>query len=192
MNRRAVLQRVGWFAGVAAFAAPWLARSGSALAAGPVAPAPSGPQPNGPQPAASKLPKAPVGPVSYAVQHTDAEWQAMLEPLRYWSLREDGTEPAYTSDLLKEHRTGAFTCAGCEQKAFSSADKYDSHTGWPSFWQPIPDAIATREDRSLGMIRTEVHCTRCGSHLGHVFEDGPPPTYLRYCINGLSIHFVAA
>ena len=187
MNRRALLQRAGRFAGIAWFAGTWLARPGRTLAAGP-APA----VPNGPLPPSSVLPKPPPGPVSYAVQHTDAEWRAMLQPLQYWALRQDGTEPAYTSPLLKEYHAGVFTCAGCGQQAFSSATKYESHTGWPSFWQPIPGATATREDDSLDMVRTEVHCTRCGSHLGHVFEDGPPPTYLRYCIDGLALNFVAA
>jgi peptide-methionine (R)-S-oxide reductase len=100
-----------------------------------------------------------------------------------------GTERAGTSPLVKEHREGTFLCAGCALPLFSSKSKYDSHTGWPSFWAPLPDAVGTSEDRSFLMARTEVHCRRCGGHLGHVFDDGPPPTGLRYCMNGVALTF---
>jgi peptide-methionine (R)-S-oxide reductase len=133
---------------------------------------------------------APETPQTYPVTHTEAEWHALLTRNQYLVLREEATEQPYTSPLVKEHRTGVFTCAGCGQAAFSSAAKFDSNTGWPSFWQPVPGAVATKEDHKLPILRTEVHCTRCGSHLGHVFEDGPPPTGLRYCMNGIALLFV--
>ena len=100
-----------------------------------------------------------------------------------------GKGRAITSPLLNEHRAGRFACAGCAQPAFSSATKFESGTGWPSFWAPLKGAVGTRSDGSLGMVRTEVHCTRCGGHLGHVFDDGPRPTGLRYCMNGLALRF---
>ena len=107
-------------------------------------------------------------------------------------LREEGTEPPFTSPLLDEHRKGTFTCAGCALELFSSDTKFESGTGWPSFWQPLDNAVATDADSSFGMTRTEVHCRRCGGHLGHVFDDGPEPTGLRYCMNGVALAFVPA
>ena len=128
----------------------------------------------------------------FAVNHTPAEWRKILGPQRYSVLREAATERAYTSPLLKEHRKGVFTCAGCGQPLFASATKFESGTGWPSFWKPLPHAVLTRADHSLLMERTEVLCARCGGHLGHVFDDGPKPTGLRYCMNGLALQFRTA
>ncbi|MBC7479963.1 MAG: peptide-methionine (R)-S-oxide reductase MsrB [Pseudorhodobacter sp.] len=127
----------------------------------------------------------------FPVTHTDAEWRKLLTPHQYAVLREQGTEPAGTSPLLMEHRKGTFACAGCDQAAFSSDTKYESGTGWPSFWQPLDNAVSTESDSSLGASRTEVHCSRCGGHLGHVFTDGPQPTGLRYCMNGVALTFHA-
>lgn len=126
---------------------------------------------------------------SFPFTLTDAEWQARLSPAAYQVLRHEDTERPFTSTLNNEKRAGVFHCAGCDQPLFESAKKYDSGTGWPSFWDFIPGAIGTREDNSLFMTRIEVHCSNCGGHQGHVFEDGPPPTGLRYCINGLSLRF---
>jgi len=126
---------------------------------------------------------------SFEVTHSDADWHKLLTPGQYYVLREQGTEPPFSSALLNEHRDGTFTCAGCALPLFSSRTKFDSGTGWPSFWEPLPDAVRTADDTSFGIIRTEVHCRRCGGHLGHVFPDGPPPTGLRYCINGLALGF---
>ncbi|MGU7775933.1 peptide-methionine (R)-S-oxide reductase MsrB [Burkholderia sp. MR1-5-21] len=125
----------------------------------------------------------------FEVVHTDAEWHRMLTPAQYEILREAGTEPPYSSPLNDEHRHGTFACAGCQLPLFSSTTKFDSHTGWPSFWAPLDHAVATKTDLSFGMIRTEVLCRRCGGHLGHVFDDGPKPTGLRYCMNGLALAF---
>jgi peptide-methionine (R)-S-oxide reductase len=119
----------------------------------------------------------------------DEEWQARLTSEQYRVLRKHGTERAGTSPLNKEHRAGVFRCAGCGQDLFTSDAKFDSGTGWPSFWAPLADAVETTTDRTLGMERTEVHCARCKGHLGHVFEDGPRPTGLRYCMNGVSLDF---
>ncbi len=113
----------------------------------------------------------------------------LLGPQRYAILREAGTERAFTSPLLGEHRNGVFLCAGCALPLFSSATKFESGTGWPSFWRPLPRAVVIRTDRSLIIARTEVLCARCGGHLGHVFDDGPRPTGLRYCMNGLALRF---
>jgi peptide-methionine (R)-S-oxide reductase len=127
--------------------------------------------------------------VRFKVEHSPAEWRRLLGAQRYPVLREAATERAFTSPLLKEHRKGTFVCAGCAQALFSSATKFESGTGWPSFWRPLPHAVVERTDRSLLMERTEVLCARCGGHLGHVFEDGPKPTGLRYCMNGLALKF---
>lgn len=128
---------------------------------------------------------------TFAVSHSDAEWRALLTPTQYAVLRQAGTERPYSSPLDHEHRAGTYACAGCEQAVFSSDTKFDSGTGWPSFWQPLPHAIGTTRDRSFGMVRTAVHCGRCGGHLGHVFDDGPKPTGLRYCMNGVAMAFTA-
>ena len=128
---------------------------------------------------------------TFPVQKSDAEWRAALTRDRYRILRGHGTERAFTSPLNAEKRKGTFVCAACGQKLFSSSTKFESGTGWPSFWEPIDGAaVGTGIDRSYLMVRTEVHCARCGGHLGHVFSDGPEPTGLRYCINGLSLDFV--
>ncbi|KVH40493.1 methionine sulfoxide reductase [Burkholderia cepacia] len=134
-------------------------------------------------------PATPQTAASFEVTLSDAEWHRRLTPAQYTVLREAGTERPYTSPLNDEHRHGTFACAGCDLALFSSATKFDSHTGWPSFWKPLDHAVATHTDASFGMIRTEVHCRRCGGHLGHVFDDGPPPTGLRYCMNGLALAF---
>jgi peptide-methionine (R)-S-oxide reductase len=125
----------------------------------------------------------------FEVTKTDAEWKRILTPQQYYVLREHGTEYAGSSPLDREKRRGTFHCAGCDLPLFSSETKYDSRTGWPSFWQPLANAIGTSIDRSLFSVRTEVHCRRCGGHLGHVFEDGPRPTGLRYCMNGVAMTF---
>jgi peptide-methionine (R)-S-oxide reductase len=125
----------------------------------------------------------------FEVTHTDEEWRSMLTPEEYYVLREAGTERPFTSPLLDEHRNGTFNCAGCSNKLFTSDTKYDSGTGWPSFWRPIDGAVGNEEDSSLLMVRTSNHCNRCGGHLGHVFDDGPQPTGLRYCMNGVALHF---
>ena len=128
----------------------------------------------------------------FEITYSDQEWRERLSPEQYYVLRAHGTERAGSSPLDREKRDGTFVCAGCELPLFSSDTKFDSGTGWPSFWAPLDDAIGTSEDRSLFMTRTEVHCRRCGGHLGHVFEDGPPPTGLRYCMNGVALKFVPA
>jgi peptide-methionine (R)-S-oxide reductase len=127
-----------------------------------------------------------------AGQTTDEEWRKTLSPDQYRVLRQHGTERPGTSPLNAEKRPGAFLCAGCGQKLFTSDTKYDSGSGWPSFWAPVEGSIATSTDRTLLMPRTEVHCRTCNGHLGHVFEDGPRPTGLRYCMNGAAMTFVPA
>ena len=129
---------------------------------------------------------------NFEVTRTDEEWRAMLSPAEYDVMRREGTERAGTSPLDKLYDPGVYHCRGCDQALYSSEAKYDSGTGWPSFWQALPDAVGTKPDRSLFMVRTEVHCDRCGSHLGHIFDDGPAPTGKRHCLNGVSLVFKAA
>ncbi|MCW3152663.1 peptide-methionine (R)-S-oxide reductase MsrB [Achromobacter spanius] len=163
LNRRHFLT-LGGGAAVAAGLAPWLTpRSASAAKAA----------------------------TSYPYTLTDEQWRARLTPAQYQVLRRDGTERPYSSPLNDEHRNGTFSCAGCEQHLFSSNTKFDSHTGWPSFWQPLPNAVGETRDTGFGMVRTAVHCANCGGHLGHVFDDGPRPTGLRYCMNGVAMTFTA-
>jgi peptide-methionine (R)-S-oxide reductase len=136
---------------------------------------------------AAAAPAATAG--GFPVMRAEAEWKQTLSPSQYYILREHGTEPPGSSPLNGEKRAGTFNCAGCDLPLFSSATKFDSGTGWPSFWQPLPEAVGTATDTSLFMQRVEVHCARCGGHLGHVFEDGPRPTGLRYCMNGAAMVF---
>lgn len=126
---------------------------------------------------------------SFPVRYSEEEWRKRLSPAQFRILRRKGTEPAGSSALLREHRRGTFVCAADGHPLFSSATKYDSGTGWPSFWRPLPNAIGTATDWDIGVPRTEVHCARCGGHLGHVFDDGPPPTRKRYCMNGDAMLF---
>jgi peptide-methionine (R)-S-oxide reductase len=126
---------------------------------------------------------------TFPVEKSDAEWRQQLDPAQYQVLRKHGTERAGTSPLNLEKRPGKFTCAGCGEPLFDSATKFESGTGWPSFWEPLPAAVGTTTDRSFFMTRTEVHCAKCGGHLGHVFPDGPQPTGQRYCMNGAAMKF---
>ncbi len=126
---------------------------------------------------------------NFEITLSEAEWRARLTDRQYWVLREEGTERAFTSKLNDEKRAGIYHCAGCDLPLYSSETKYDSGTGWPSFWKPLDNAIGTKPDRKLFRVRTEVHCRRCGGHLGHVFDDGPKPTGKRHCLNGEALVF---
>jgi peptide-methionine (R)-S-oxide reductase len=128
----------------------------------------------------------------FEITKTEAEWRAALSEEQYAVLREEATEPAFTSPLNDEKRRGTFHCAGCDLPVYSSDTKFDSGTGWPSFYEALPNAVGTKEDNSLFMTRTEVHCRRCGGHLGHIFDDGPEPTGMRHCINGVALAFKPA
>ena len=129
---------------------------------------------------------------TYEVTHSDEEWRKLLTPEQYHVLRREGTERPFTSALNNEHRPGTFSCAGCDLPLYSSKTKFESGTGWPSFWAQLEHAVDESEDRTFGMLRTAVSCHRCGGHLGHVFTDGPKPTGLRYCMNGVALKFTAA
>lgn len=142
--------------------------------------------------ALSALPAAGKDPAVAPLRKAKAEWKGLLPANRYAVLFEEGTEPPFTSPLNQEKRKGVFVCAACFLPVFDSAHKYDSGTGWPSFWDAIPGAIGTKKDFKLVWPRTEYHCARCGGHHGHVFDDGPKPTGLRYCNNGLALQFVPA
>jgi peptide-methionine (R)-S-oxide reductase len=139
--------------------------------------------------AASRL-RAPAHGETFAFVQTDAEWHRRLTADQYAVLRQAATERPFTSPLLAEHRHGLFSCAGCDQNLFSSDTKFESGTGWPSFWAPLDGAVGTEQDNSFFMVRTAVHCSRCGGHLGHVFDDGPQPTGLRYCMNVNAMPFM--
>ncbi|MCU0854156.1 MAG: peptide-methionine (R)-S-oxide reductase MsrB [Rhodobacteraceae bacterium] len=129
---------------------------------------------------------------TFEVTRTEAEWRAMLTPAEYRVMREEGTERAGSSPLDKLYAPGVYRCRGCDLPVYSSEAKYDSGTGWPSFWEALPGAVRTKPDRSLFTVRTEVHCRRCGSHFGHIFDDGPAPTGKRHCLNGVALAFVEA
>jgi peptide-methionine (R)-S-oxide reductase len=132
------------------------------------------------------------GAMAFQVSKTDAEWKKQLSPQAYEVLRHQGTERAFSSPLNDEHRAGTFLCAGCRLALFSSATKFESGTGWPSFYRPLDHAVEIKQDTSYGMVRKGVNCRSCGGHLGHVFNDGPPPTGLRYCMNGVAMTFKPA
>ncbi|PZX16242.1 peptide-methionine (R)-S-oxide reductase [Palleronia aestuarii] len=144
--------------------------------------------------AVAALPRAlsAAEPGNFPVTRTEAEWKAMLSEQEYDVMREMGTERAFTSPLNDIKADGIFHCKGCDQAVYSSETKFDSGTGWPSFYEALPDSVGTQSDRSFFMVRTEVHCDRCGSHLGHIFDDGPEPTGKRHCINGVSLTFTEA
>ena len=128
-------------------------------------------------------------PEAFPLRRSDQDWRARLTAAQYRVLRKQATERPFSSPLDHEHRPGTYVCAGCGNRLFASESKFDSGTGWPSFSAPLPDAVGTSVDRSWFMVRTEVHCAKCGSHIGHVFPDGPRPTGLRYCMNGVALHF---
>jgi peptide-methionine (R)-S-oxide reductase len=132
-----------------------------------------------------------AAPGKFEVALSEDEWRQRLTPAQFATLRREATERPFTSPLNKEKRAGRFVCAGCALPLFSSSTKFDSGTGWPSFWKALPAAVGETSDRSLGMVRIEAHCNRCGGHLGHVFDDGPKPTGLRYCMNGVALNFVS-
>lgn len=134
--------------------------------------------------------KSATAKTRYAVTYSDTEWKKRLSPAAYLVLRREDTERPYTSPLNKEKRKGTFVCAGCNQRLFASGTKFESGTGWPSFYAPLAGGIGTRTDYKIGVPRTEVHCARCGGHLGHVFNDGPKPTGKRYCMNGVAMKFI--
>jgi peptide-methionine (R)-S-oxide reductase len=134
-------------------------------------------------------PTADVPDANLPIRHTDAEWRVRLSPASYKVLRQGDTEVPGSSALVGEHRKGTFACAGCDQPLFASSTKFDSHTGWPSFWDTLPNATTRRLDLTIARPRTEVRCSSCGGHLGHVFDDGPRPTGLRYCMNGVALVF---
>ncbi len=136
----------------------------------------------------AKAEKAPAD--VFEVTKTDAEWKAQLSPAAYATLRHEATERPNTSPLVNEHRKGLFNCAGCDLALYDSATKFESGTGWPSFYDHLPNAIGSKDDNTFFTTRTEVHCRRCGGHLGHVFDDGPKPTGMRYCMNGVALKFV--
>ena len=136
--------------------------------------------------------RARAAAASFKVSLSDAEWRAKLSPAAYDVLRREGTEAPQSSPLDHQFAAGRYFCAGCALPLFASSTKFDSGTGWPSFYAPLPDAVQQRSDSSLFMQRTEVHCSQCGGHLGHVFDDGPKPTGLRYCMNGVALNFVPA
>ena len=141
---------------------------------------------------ALSLPRAVAAAGEFEITRSDKEWRAMLSDLEYKVMRREGTERAGTSPLDKNYSAGIYHCRGCDLALYSSEHKYDSKTGWPSFWQSLPNAVGTKPDRKLLRVRTEVHCRRCGSHLGHIFDDGPAPTGKRHCLNGVSLVFKAA
>ena len=134
-------------------------------------------------------PRAALAAETFSVTKTEAEWKALLNPQAFAVLRKQDTENPGTSALLNEHRKGMFACAGCDLTLYDSATKFESGTGWPSFYDHLPNAVSTAKDNLLGYTRDEVHCSRCGGHLGHVFNDGPKPTGLRYCMNGVALQF---
>lgn len=131
----------------------------------------------------------PIRAEEFEITKTEAEWKALLTPAQFAVMREEDTERPWTSKLNDEHRRGVFSCAACDLPLYASETKFDSGTGWPSFFDVLPNAVGKKEDNTLFTTRTEVHCRRCGGHLGHVFEDGPPPTGLRYCMNGVALNF---
>jgi peptide-methionine (R)-S-oxide reductase len=140
--------------------------------------------------AVAGLASSPRSAKAAEITHTDEEWRKLLSADQYAVLRREGTEAPFSSPLDDEKRAGRYSCAGCDLALFSSAAKYDSGTGWPSFWEPLSNAVVTREDISFGMVRTAVSCRQCGGHLGHVFDDGPKPTGRRYCMNGVALKFM--